>query len=491
MGLSKSKYTKGLQCPKMLWMDKHMPDQFDDSVVNEHILGEGNRVGDIAMGYFGDFVEVPYNREDYAGMAQLTQELLAAATAGIGKPNICEATFTFEGNLCMVDVLRVEKDGVHIAEVKATNSLKDYHLDDATYQTWVLQQCGLNVKSTSLMHLNRDYRRQGDLDLQELFVVEDISAEVAERLPYVQDNIELITKVLERAEEPACSIGPHCNSPHECGYKAWCRRMLPRPSVLELNGMRMTSALRLMDAGVYTFGDALEAGTKLNPRQMQQILCEVGEEETHINKDEVREFLDELRFPIYFLDFETFQDPIPPFDGCWPWQQIPTQYSLHILLEDGTLEHKEYLAPEGASPIRSVAEHLCADIPAGACTIAYYKSFECTRISEMAEMLPDLAAHLMGISNGIVDLMAPFAQGSYYTRAMRGSNSIKQVLPALCPNDPALDYHALEGVHNGAEASAAYMDLPNRTPEERAQIREQLLRYCELDTLAMLKTAIN
>ena len=487
MGLSKSKYVKGLQCPKMLWMDKNMPEQFDESVQNEAIMQTGNEVGDLAMGYYGDYVEIPFDHNNFEGMASQTQEHLAAATAGTGAPNICEATFIYEGNLCMVDILRVEPDGVHIVEVKATNSLKDYHVDDASYQCWLLQQCGLNVKSVGLMHLNRDYVRQGELDIQELFVVEDITEEVDHLLPLVEARIAHIYEVMNAPEEPERSIGLHCKNPHPCGYRAWCQRIYPQPSVLDLCSIRMDKALDLISMGVVTFEDVVNAGTDLNVRQMQQVLCEVNNIETHVDKEAIQDFLDGLRFPLYFLDFETMQAAIPPFDGLHPWQQVPTQYSLHILRENGTLEHREFLAPEGADPRRAVAEHLCADIPRGACTLAYYMSFERGRIDELAQAFPDLAAHLYSISDGMADLYVPFAQGAYYNRAQGGSNSIKYVLPALFPNDPSLDYHALEGVHNGTDAMNAYADLVNHTPEERAQIREQLLRYCELDTLAMVR----
>lgn len=196
--------------------------------------------------------------------------------------------------------------------------------------------------------------------------------------------------------------------------------------------------------------------------------------------------MDKLRYPLYFLDFETFQEAIPPFDDCWPWEQIPSQYSLHVLDEpDGELRHYEFLAPEGSDPRRAVAERLCEDIPMGACTIAYNMSFKKGRISEMASLFPDLADHLLSINEGMVDLIEPFKKGVCYFRAMGGSNSIKDVLPAMFPGDPELDYHALEGVHNGGEAMRAYAELDKMPLGERAAVREQLLRYCELDTLAM------
>ena len=147
MFISKSKFVAGCQCPKILWMDQHMPDQFDESVMNTAILATGNEVGDLAMRYFGRFVEVPYERGAYAAMARMTAELLAA-----GEPTICEATFMKDGCFCMVDILRAGADGVDLIEVKSSTHAKDYHLTDIAFQLWLVERCGLRVKSANLMH---------------------------------------------------------------------------------------------------------------------------------------------------------------------------------------------------------------------------------------------------------------------------------------------------------------------------------------------------
>lgn len=483
LNLSKSRYTKGVQCPKMLWMDLHMREQFDDSVMNEGILVAGNEVGDLAMGYYGDYVEVEFDASDFDGMARRTRELLDAGT-----PNICEATFAFEGNLCMVDILRVEEDGVHIVEVKSSTHTKDIHYHDMAYQTWVVQQCGLAVKSVSLMHLNGRYRRKGELDLRQLFTVIDCTADVVGMLADVPYAIDGLRATATQDDEPEVAIGQQCKSPYECGYRGWCWRSVPKPSVFDLSRMQMSKALELQAKGVVTLPEALEAGVVKSPRQRVQAECEARGVAEIVDRNKVAEFLGTLSFPLYFLDFETWQPAIPPFDGVWPYEQIPTQYSLHVLREpDGEIEHYEFLAAEHGDPRRSVAEHLVADIPAGVCTLAYNMGFEKGRIRELAELYPDLAPHLLDIADNMRDLLVPFQKGWYYSRAMGGSSSIKAVLPALFPNDPELDYHTLEGVHNGAEAMNAFAALASMPPEEAERTREQLLRYCELDTYAMVK----
>jgi len=207
-----------------------------------------------------------------------------------------------------------------------------------------------------------------------------------------------------------------------------------------------------------------------------------------VDQAQIRQFLGQLSYPLYFLDFETVQTAIPRYIGTRPYAQIPFQYSLHwIEREGGPLMHREFLAEPGTDPRRALAERLCTDIPRDVCVTAYYMGFECTRIQELADTFPDLAEHLLNIRDHIVDLLTPFQSGWYYNRAMGGSFSIKSVLPALFPDDPALNYHNLEGIHNGSEAMAAFPAMEHMTPEEQARTRQNLLRYCELDTYAMVK----
>ena len=195
-----------------------------------------------------------------------------------------------------------------------------------------------------------------------------------------------------------------------------------------------------------------------------------------------------LSYPIYFLDFESFQPAVPLFDNARPYEQIVFQYSLHYIeAEDGELKHKEFLAYPGGDPRRALAEQLCRDIPLNVCTTAYNMSFEKSRIRELAALYPDLSEHLMNIYDNIYDLMVPFQKKWYYCKAMQGSYSIKYVLPALFPDDPALDYHNLEGVHNGGEASVTFGRMADMSIEEMEEARENLLKYCGLDTFAMVK----
>ena len=198
--------------------------------------------------------------------------------------------------------------------------------------------------------------------------------------------------------------------------------------------------------------------------------------------------MEDIYFPLYFLDFETYQNAIPEYDGQWPYEQVPFQYSLHILKEPGAeLEHREFLADENRDPRRDIAERLVQDIPMGSCVTAYNISFERGRLRELAEMFPDLAEHLLDIADHLVDFEVPFKKYYYMIKDMHGMSTIKKVLPALYPDDESLNYQNLPGVKNGGEAMDMFIKLRTMDPEERARQREYMLMYCGLDTYAMVK----
>lgn len=240
--------------------------------------------------------------------------------------------------------------------------------------------------------------------------------------------------------------------------------------------------------GIITYNDLFLSGVVTNEKHLRQIEFALTDKGTYVDKDGIRDFLDTLSYPIYFLDFETEQPAIPKYNGTKPYQQIPFQYSLHYIeSEDGELKHKEFLAESGSDPRRALAESLCKDIPMNVCVTAYNKAFECCRIKELADAFPDLAEHFLNIRENIKDLLDPFQKGYYYNKAMGGSFSIKSVLPAIFPNDPTLDYHNLDGVHNGSEAMSIFPKIKDMPPEEQEKARKNLLEYCKLDTFAMVK----
>lgn len=421
MYLSKSKYCTGLQCPKILWLDRNMPEQ--KAVQDDSRMIIGNMVGDLAMGYFGDYSEVPFNHEDMSGMIKETQRLLDA-----GNEVITEASFSYNGNFCSVDILRKVDNGYEIIEVKSSSGTADdapaaimnTYGPDLVYQYYVLTNCGINITKVYLMRLNKDYLRHGELDLKQLFVMIDCTDLVLASQDIIEENINIIKSVAELKDEPELQIYSSCKS---CAFGGWCLRDLPENNVFDI-GWSMWSNKKdaAYQSGFITFKEVFDSPTPLNEKQLLQVKTVVNDLPPHIEPYSIRQFLNGLSYPLYHLDFETYQQPIPLWDNVKPYQQIPFQYSLHVQDKPcAESVHKEFLGKEGIDPRRELAERLCADIPTDACVLAYNAAFEKARIRELVEVFPDLAEHLMKIYANIKDLADPFAKGYYYCREMGGS----------------------------------------------------------------------
>lgn len=485
--LSKSKYCGIWQCPKIAWMRKYKPEELviDDSLTSR--MEAGREVGELARGLFGSYVDVTsYTDEklDIPTMLAKTAEAIVNGTE-----IICEAAFEADGLYCAVDILKKSEFGWDIYEVKSsTHDDEPVYMADIAYQKYVLKQCGVNVTGTYLVCLNNEYVFDGTLDIHQLFKITDVAPVVFIEESRIEPIIAEAKNVLESSEEPDIDLSMSCNKPYPCSFWKYCSRHIPNPSVFNLYRMPFKKKLEYYEEGLLTYEDLQRSGKISNDKQLRQIQHFLVDKGTYVEKENIQRFLETLSYPIYFLDFETMQPVIPIYVGTKPYAQIPFQYSLHYIeKEGGVLKHKEFLAESGTDPRRALAEQLCVDIPMGVCVTAYNKAFECTRLKELAALYPDLADHLLNIEANIVDLLVPFQSGYYYNRAMGGSFSIKSVLPAIFPNDPELDYHNLEGVHNGSEAMTLFPKIKDMPLEEQKIARKNLLKYCELDTFAMVK----
>ena len=482
--LSKSRYCKCVQCKKILWLKKYKP-EYAIQTTKDSVFENGSKVGELAKGLFGKYEDIEFN-EDLNIMIEKTQEVLK------NKPNIiAEASFNYNNNFCSVDILKNDIDGVEIYEVKSSTEVHNVYLDDASYQYYVLSHLGLNVKKVCIVYINNQYIREEELEINKLFNIEDITDIAKSKQEEINNNIEMINKYMEEHDEnnePITDIGIKCSDPYDCEFWEYCTRDLPRPNVFDIaGGMRKDKKFEKYYEGKISFEDLQYED--LNSKYLEQIDFELNDLEPKIDVDAIRDIMNTLKYPLYFIDYETFQQAIPEYKGTKPYQQLPFQYSLHIIKEKGApIEHKEFLAEiDDKDFIRHFAENMIKDMPENGSVIIYNKSFEPARNNEIATMYPDLKNEMDRINGNIVDFLEPFKQRKYYTKEMHGSASIKAVLPALYPDDPELDYHNLPVVHNGGEASEAFLSLKGKSKEEQEKIRHGLLVYCELDTYAMVK----
>lgn len=490
--LSKSKYCGLWQCPKIAWLRKFKPEELnlDTGVLNR--METGNEVGDLAMRYFGNYVEVTSYKDGKLDLQEMIKKTRLEMEKGTSV--ICEASFEYNGLYCAVDILKKSQDSWEIYEVKSSVKHSDskddkpVYIADIAYQKYVLENCGVKLTGTYLMCLNGDYVFDGVLNIHELFTISNVAESVISEEKNIAANLSIAERILNSTDEPAIDLSVNCHNPYKCGFWNYCTRHLPERSVFDLYKMAFSKKIEYYRKGLVNYRDLMNSSKITNAKHLRQIEYYLYDKGTYIEKDNIRDFLRTLSYPLYFLDFETMQPAIPKYEGTKPYTQIPFQYSLHYIEhEGGKLMHKEFLAESGPDPRRALAEQLCADIPMDVCVTAYNKAFECTRIKELATMFPDLSEHLLNIKENIVDLLIPFQSGYYYNREMGGSFSIKSVLPAIFPDDPSLDYHNLDGVHNGSEAMNIYPKIQFMEPYEQTVARKNLLKYCELDTYAMVK----
>lgn len=481
MPLSKSRYLDYVQCPKKLWLRTNRPELA--GVIDQTSFEVGHKVGDFARELFPDGTLVNFDANDPQNIPRMisrTQELI-----DLGERIIYEAAFSFDGLLAIADILVKREYGYDIYEVKNSVKIKPVNIDDVSFQYYVINQSGLKVANVYVVILDKEYVRNGELEIDKLFKIINVTDKARSNQLEVVERIDKASNVLLMKNHPVVDIGPHCSNPFECPFAGHCLSHIPSTSVFDIQ--KLNKKFEYYRKGWITFEDLIKNRVELNKKQLIQVnshLCD----NVYIDIPNIRRFLEKLHYPLVFLDFETLKSAIPLYDYSRAHQQIPTQFSIHIIESEGSaLKHFEHLADENEDPRRKLAENLVSIIPENACVLAYYMAFEKTIIKNLADIYPDLRSRLLSIHDSIIDLSDPFRDKYYYAKEMNGSYSIKAILPALFPNDPELSYENLGTIKNGSEAMNAFPKLRSMTVEERERTRKDLLEYCKLDTLAMVK----
>lgn len=486
MMITKSLFLNYKVCPKNFWLSVYKKDVATPaSELDKKNIETGIKLGEYARTYFEDTYLAARFSED--GKADYAAQVLATKDALIRNHHvIAEASFRFEDLFCAVDLLVQESGGWSIYEVKASTEYKTEHLFDAAFQCYVLRKSGINVNNCYIMHLNKTYRREGDINVHQLFEIENISNhdDFIATLADIDDDLLEIREIASSKKEWVVPFSKACK---DCLFHDYCTSILPKNNISTINGIRAEVAYQLINQGIVTAHDYVSNGKRFkNPRQQVQLESMIKDTGFYVNRQGLTQFLNSLHYPLYHLDFETMNEGIPPFDHAYPYEQIPFQYSLHV----ETFKGKEYIHKEFLGHTldcrRELAKQLCEDIPFGGNSIAYNASFEKTVLTQLSELFPDLKNHLLSIRDNMIDLKIPFAKAYYYDPKQKGSNSLKDVMPALCPHMEEA-YHKLPVVHNGGEALAMFPKLMNMVGSEYDYVRRGMLAYCELDTLATVE----
>lgn len=480
--LSKSDYLMYLRHPAWLWLKKNDPGKLPPVDDNQQaIFDQGNLFESVVEQRYAGLIRLGFdNYQEYLSLPKRTAEALQR-----GERLIAQARFEAGQITCICDVIEQGQDGqLDLVEIKASTSVKTDHIDDLAFQVVVLQDAGYSVGKISVIHCNNQYVRHGEIEPDKLTVEVDVSERVLNKLDKTRQQIDQALAVMAQPDMPDPSPA------RARGYfKDWLQiyLSLKPPSddyhIYQICRPNPQLLAELEHGGISKLADIPDS-IALNPQQARQVeVTRLGQPVVHQTK--IDKFLDGFSYPLYFLDYETLASVLPPFDGLRPYQQLPFQYSLHVV--DGpeaSPRHLEYLHTSPDAPGPGLLAQLQRDIGPSGSVVVWYADFERGCNSLMAELWPQYAVFLQGVNDRVVDLMEPFARGWYIHCDFYGSASIKKVLPVLVPE---LSYKALD-IQEGASAQRLWMQaVLGGAKADQQQLFANLRRYCELDTLAMVK----
>jgi len=479
--ISKSQYLRGLQCPKALWLYRHRPDLKPEvSPVLQHLFDSGHEVGLLAQKCFEGGVEIVEAYYKIEATIRSTEEAVALNPQAIFEAAACSP----DGAYSRIDILRKCREaGIwDLVEVKSTTSVKGYHIDDMALQRHAFAGAGYSIRKSILMHIDNLYVKSGPLEVRKLFHLEDCTADVEAQMAMVRECLEPLKAVLASSTEPDIPIGDQCNQPFACDYIPYCWQHVPAYSVYNL--FRGDKRATLLSKGILDIADIPE-GFDVTQRQGIEIDA-FKQNRVHVDRAAISKFLDGLVFPLFFLDYETINPAVPLYDGTRPYQKVPFQFSLHVQPEmGGPVSHTGFLHTGAGDPRPHFIKELVDRCGGRGSVVVYNQPFEAGVNETLAETFPEHAAALRAINGRMVDLLVPFRSRFLYHPDMKGSASLKSVLPALVPD---LNYAGL-AIADGETASLMFLKaLKNEVPEEEKKwIYTDLLEYCRLDTLAEVK----
>lgn len=475
MSLSKSKFISGMQCDKRLYLEVRRPElvEYDEAV--EARLAAGHAVNDVARALHPGGVLIDLDDGTDAAVKATRQLMKQPGTP----PYIFEATFKHGDVVVRTDVLKRTPGGCAVTEVKSSGEIKDYHYQDCAVQAWVVEGAGYTVRRMELAHIDSSFVYPGGGDYRGLFKVNNVTADIRALKKEVPARVKRFLRML-KGREPRKDVGPHCHEPFDCPFLNHCTP--PQPdyplSCLYRSGADLRTALA---AEGYQDVRDIPPGRLSNPthERIRRITASGVAERT----GEAKRHLRRLSYPRYYLDFETIAFAVPIWKGTRPYQALLFQWSCDIEKKGGDIHHAEFLDITGEAPMRGAVEELLKTL-GGSGPIFAYHHYEKIILGELARAYADLRSGIEAVIGRLVDL-EELTRNSYYHPDMRGSWSIKNVLPTI---KQSLNYANLD-VQDGGMARQAYLEAihPVTPRARRLEIHRQLLDYCARDTRGMVE----
>lgn len=482
--ITKSDYLKFKECSSFFWFWKNDPSVLSEEKEDpfaDRLKAQGYEVELFARKLYPNAMLVSGKRE---AASQQTTQLIAQ-----GQKEIFQASFLVDGLFSSCDILVWNElyGGWDIYEVKSSTDKEKKskeHILDAAFQRIVVQKTGLKVINVYLIELNKDFYKEGDIDPVQLFNTTEITTQCIELEASVLADIDYAKDLLVKPNPTDCSCKYKGRSRH-CRAFSYLYPHIPDYSCYDLRAVGRSKKVleALVDGQHFKVGELPEEIIANDKHLLQNRVAQT--KEVIFERESIKDQFNQLEYPLYFLDYETLACGIPKYDKTYPYQQVVFQYSLHIVHKDGNIEHKEYIHQDKSTPVHIIAEKLNEDIGDTGHVIVWNKSFEGKCNEDLAQVNPNLSPFLLSLNNRIYDLMDIFRKMDFLHNDFRGSYSIKNVLPVMCPD---LTYERME-VSNGSEAVVEYENLIFGDVAEEIKVEkfDALLAYCKLDTWAMVR----
>jgi len=481
MQFTKTDFIQYLNCPESLWLYKNKPAEYTKSEFSlflKKLIKEGYEVESCVNQLFPNAVIIPQNAS-----ANETKQLLATTSRQFIQPSF----ETSKGIFARIDVLEVLEDGsLHIYEIKSSTSIKKdkkhNHIKDICFQKYVLSACGYHVSKLSFIYLNKEYIRKGPISPYEMLIIEEVTETVDEIYSAVVNEINAANTFVNKSaiDENKCKCKHNTRTNH-CDSFSYFNKEVPPYSVYEIGNIRAKKIGMLVDNQQLHMLD-IPADFKLNVKQQWQVNS-LRQEKPMVDFDQIQKTLENLKFPLHFIDYETYASAIPKIDGLSPHKQLAFQVSIHTLDKGGEIKHFEYLADDMVLPSEMLSKMEEFTGLEGT-FVSWHASFEVGRNKDMIQWLPNYKTYLTYMNEHMFDLETVFKK-DYIDCKFHGSSSIKKVLPVICPD---FTYDNLS-VQNGTMALDIWGRMvsdPN-FQEDKETTRKSLLEYCEMDTKAMVE----
>ncbi|MBI5817208.1 MAG: DUF2779 domain-containing protein [Candidatus Yonathbacteria bacterium] len=489
MLLSKTNFITYLDCFKNAWIKIHKPDiyrRYPLSSFELNIIETGNEIDRLARDLFPDGISVE-SRDD----TNYTRKLIDQKT-----PVIYQPVFSTDKFITAADIFvwNSHTNLYDLYEVKASTSgeegggrkTEDFLIDMA-FQKSVLNKLEIPIGTMNLVRLNKNYVRQESIVLNELFIIENLTEEVNEIVSDIAQKMETAYHYLSKDTEPQgyCDCIFKGSNSH-CTTSEYSNQGLPPYPVHDIARIHRTKLTELVDSSILSIYDVPEEFPLSENQRRQVDTAKIGK--PFIDKEGVSLFLETMKYPLAFLDYETYPSAIPRYSGYRPYQQIPFQFSLHVIESPNSESvHYDFIYTGEACPDEEFAEALQKHLPKTGSVVVWNQKFEKGINEQIGERLPAYKSFMHNVNNRVVDLMIPFSGKTlvYDHPLFKGSASIKYVLPALVPHLSYKNMHIQEG---GTASDTWNRIVSGEYTEQDRKIKIQALKdYCHLDTLAMVE----